>query len=139
VQVRAASRYFDVANFTPRITCPVLVGLGLIDEVCSPTSVLAAVNQITSPKEILILPKAQHGNVDGAQDAYMHRCYDVWLPALRNGLPAPVNISNSVAQQVNSPRSATTTVMKGLTNPSVLRSNVQFTAAAMTNAIPHDK
>jgi cephalosporin-C deacetylase len=91
VQVRAASRYFDVANFTPRITCPVLVGLGLIDEVCSPTSVLAAVNQITSPKEILILPKAQHGNVDGAQDAYMHRCYDVWLPALRNGLPAPVN------------------------------------------------
>ena len=139
VKVRAASRYFDVANFTPRIKCPVLVGLGLIDEVCPPTSVLAAVNQIGSPKEVLFLPKAEHGNVGGAQDAYMHRCYDVWLPALVKGLPAPINISNSVAQQVNSPLPATTTVVKGSPNPSVLRSNVQFTAMVLTNAIAHDK
>ena len=42
-KVRRAREYFDVVNFAPRIKCPVLVGIGLIDEVCPPEGILAAV------------------------------------------------------------------------------------------------
>jgi cephalosporin-C deacetylase-like acetyl esterase len=90
-KVHAASRYFDVVNFASRIRCPVLVGTGLIDEVCPAAGVLAAANQIQSPKEVVILPGAEHQEINGSHAAYNHRCYDQWLPALRQGLPAPLN------------------------------------------------
>ncbi len=89
-KVREASRYYDVANFTPHIKCPVLVSAGLIDETCPPAGILAAVNQIHAPKEIVILPKSNHQGDHNTQAAYNHRCYDVWLPALRQGKAAPV-------------------------------------------------
>jgi cephalosporin-C deacetylase-like acetyl esterase len=89
-KVREASRYYDVANFTPRIKCPVLVGMGLIDEVCPAAGVLAAVNQISSPKEVILLPKAGHQDEHNTHGAYIQRCYGVWLPELRQGKPAPV-------------------------------------------------
>jgi cephalosporin-C deacetylase len=90
-KVRQASRYYDVANFAPRIKCPVLVGLGLVDEVCPPAGILAAVNQITSPKELILLPKAGHQDEHNTHGAYVQRCYSVWLPALRQDKPPPVN------------------------------------------------
>ena len=90
-RVRQASRYYDVANFAPQIKCPVLVGIGLIDEVCPPAGVLAAVNQITSPKEVILLPQAGHQDEHNTHGAYVQRCYSVWLPTLRQGKPAPVN------------------------------------------------
>jgi cephalosporin-C deacetylase len=90
-KVRQTSRYFDVANFAPRIRCPVLVGLGLVDEVCPPAGILAAVNQISSPKEVIILPQAGHQDEHNTHGAYVQRCYSAWLPALREGKPAPVN------------------------------------------------
>jgi cephalosporin-C deacetylase-like acetyl esterase len=89
-KVREAGRYYDVANFAPSIKCPVLVGVGLIDEVCPPAGILAAMNQITSPKEVIILPQAGHQDEHNSHGAYMHRCYGVWLPELRQGKPAPV-------------------------------------------------
>jgi cephalosporin-C deacetylase-like acetyl esterase len=73
-KVREASRYYDVANFTPRIKCPVLVGMGLIDEVCPAAGVLAAVNQISSPKEVILLPKAGHQDEHNTHGAYIQRC-----------------------------------------------------------------
>jgi cephalosporin-C deacetylase-like acetyl esterase len=90
-KVREASRYFDVANFAPRIKCPVLVGMGLIDETCPAEGILAAVNQIRSPKEVVIIAGAEHGEINGSHRAYNQRCSDRWLPALRQGQPAPVN------------------------------------------------
>ncbi len=90
-KVHEASRYYDTANFTPHIQCPVLVGLGLIDETCPPAGVLAAVNQIQSPKEVVILPKSGHQDNHGTQAFYNQRRYGAWLPALRQGKPAPVN------------------------------------------------
>jgi cephalosporin-C deacetylase-like acetyl esterase len=90
-KVREASRYFDVANFAPRIKCPVLVGLGLIDETCPAAGILAAVNQIRSPKEVIIIPGAEHQEINGSHAAYNQRCNGDWLPALRQGKPAPVN------------------------------------------------
>ena len=56
-----AARYFDAMNFAPKIQCPALVGLGLVDPVCPPEGVLATVNLIKGPKKIIIMPKADHG------------------------------------------------------------------------------
>jgi cephalosporin-C deacetylase-like acetyl esterase len=91
-RVRQASRYYDVVNFASRIKCPVLVGLGLIDQVCPPEGIFAALNQIRAPKEIVVLPLAGHSNVNGTHARYDARCWGTWLPALRQGKPAPVNI-----------------------------------------------
>ncbi len=88
-KVREASRYFDVVNFAPRIKCPVLVGFGLVDEVCPPEGVMAAMNQITAPKEIVTLPLSGHQEIDGSQQVYYKRLNDAWLPALRDGKPVP--------------------------------------------------
>ena len=90
-KVREASRYFDVVNFVPRIKCPVLVSFGLVDEVCPPEGVMAAVNQITAPKEFIVLPLGEHLEIDGSHQAYYRRMNDAWLPALRAGEPAPVD------------------------------------------------
>lgn len=90
-QVHETSRYFDTVNFAARIKCPVLTGLGLIDEVCPPAGVLAAANRIDAPKEVVILPRSGHQNVSDSQQPFYDRCYGAWLPALREGKPAPVN------------------------------------------------
>ena len=89
-KVHAASRYYDVANFAPRIQCPVLVGVGLRDETCPPAGVFAALNQITAPKEIVLLPKSGHKDEHGTQAAYNERRWRAWMPALVRGQPAPV-------------------------------------------------
>jgi len=89
-KVHEASRYYDTANFARHIRCPALVGLGLRDETCAPSSVLAAVNEITAPKEVVILPKSGHQDEHGTQGPYNQRRYSVWLPALRQGKPAPL-------------------------------------------------
>jgi len=90
-KVREASRYYDVANFAPRIKCPVLVGVGLLDELCPPEGVIAAANQISSPKEIIIMPDGEHGNARNGHERFAQRCWEAWMPALRAGKPAPVN------------------------------------------------
>jgi len=90
-KVRETSRYFDVVNFARHIECPVLIGLGLRDETCPPATVLAAVNVITSPKEVVTLPTSGHQDENGTQRPFERRRYEVWLPALQQGKPAPVN------------------------------------------------
>jgi cephalosporin-C deacetylase len=89
-KVHEASRYYDVANFASRIKCPVLVGLGLIDETCPPAGVFAAANQIKEPAEIVILPNSGHQDVGGSQAPFRKRRDEDWLPALQNGKPAPL-------------------------------------------------
>lgn len=88
-KVREASRYYDVVNFAPRIKCPVLVGFGLIDEICPPEGIQAAVNTIATPKEAIPLPQGEHLEKDGSHRAYYERLNEAWLPALRDGRPAP--------------------------------------------------
>ncbi len=89
-KVREASRYFDVANFAPDIKCPVLVAAGLIDETCPPAGIFAAVNRITAPRELIIMPKSAHQDDHGTQSAYSDRANKDWLPALARGEAAPV-------------------------------------------------
>lgn len=57
----ATSRYFDAMNFATRVKCPGLIGLGLVDPVCPAEGVLATCNQLQGPKEVVIMPKADHG------------------------------------------------------------------------------
>lgn len=40
--------YFDIKNLAPRITCPVYMGVGLLDEVCPPQINFAAFNNLKS-------------------------------------------------------------------------------------------
>jgi cephalosporin-C deacetylase len=90
-KVHEASRYYDPANFARHIKCPVLVALGLHDEqLAPPSSILAVANEITSPKEVIILPNSGHQNVNGSQEPFFHRAYYDWLPALKEGRPVPV-------------------------------------------------
>jgi (4-O-methyl)-D-glucuronate---lignin esterase len=88
-KVRSASRYFDPVYFAARIQVPVYAGLGLLDDVAPPSSILAALNEIQSPKEVLMLPYSRHLEEHGSQRAYYDRCYGVWLPALRKGQLPP--------------------------------------------------
>ena len=91
--VRETSRYYDAAHFAARITCPVLIGVGLEDLVCPPGTVLAAANQLKGYRELIILADSGHQDVDGSQQPYFKRVYGGWLPALRAGLPPPVALT----------------------------------------------
>lgn len=85
-KVHETSRYYDVANFVPNIKCPVLVGVGLIDEVCPPEGIIAGLNQLKQNKEVMLLVNSPHQNVNGSQDPYNNRRDKEWLPALKLGI-----------------------------------------------------
>lgn len=52
--------YFDALNFADRIRCPVLLGLGLQDNVCPPATIFAVYNRLAGPKEYRAYPHARH-------------------------------------------------------------------------------
>jgi len=52
--------YFDIKNLARKITCPVLMGIGLQDPTCPPHTNMASYNLITSPKELVIYPTCGH-------------------------------------------------------------------------------
>ena len=79
-----------ISELCVKATPLMLIGLGLRDETCPPSSVLAAAHEIKSQKELVLLPKSGHQNENGSQEPYNQRCYGVWLTALRQGKPAPV-------------------------------------------------
>lgn len=85
IKVREASRYYDVANFIPNIQCPVLVGVGLLDETCPAEGILAGMNQLSQKKEIVLLPLSQHQDRNGSQAPYRNIRDQVWLPLLKSG------------------------------------------------------
>ena len=88
-QVRRAAGYYDVVNFASRVKCPVLIGAGLIDTTCPSPGVFAAYNQLTGPKEIVVLPFGEHGEKQGSHGPYYAR-FNAWSQALVRGQPAPV-------------------------------------------------
>lgn len=52
--------YFDGMNFATRANAPALFSVGLMDGTCPPSTVYAAYNHYTGPKEITIWPFNQH-------------------------------------------------------------------------------
>lgn len=92
-KVREAGRYYDIVNFTPRIRCPVLIGLGLLDEVCPAAGIFAAANQITSPTQILAFPAGGHQDENNSHGLWNKAVWEVWLPSLARGVVPTVNAS----------------------------------------------
>ena len=57
--------YFDTKNMAHMIACPVLMGIGLQDDVCPPATSFATYNLINSPKRYNIYPHQFHSQPQG--------------------------------------------------------------------------
>lgn len=60
--------YVDVAHLAPRIRASVLMGVGLMDKICPPSTQMAAYNRITAPKEVIVYPDFGHEELPGFMD-----------------------------------------------------------------------
>lgn len=60
--------YIDVQFLAPRIRAKVLMGTGLMDTTCPPSTQFAAYNKITSEKHICIYPDYGHEHLKGHDD-----------------------------------------------------------------------
>ena len=60
--------YIDCQHLAPRIKAQVLWGIGLMDQVCPPSTQFAAYNRITSPKDMVIYPDFGHEGLPGMSD-----------------------------------------------------------------------
>jgi len=60
--------YIDNQHLAPRIRAKVLMIVGLMDQVCPPSTQFAAYNKITSEKEMVLYPDFGHEGLPGAED-----------------------------------------------------------------------
>lgn len=58
--VRATLNYYDGINFAPLIRCPMLVYVGLEDDVCPPETGFAAYDALRCPKQMDAYPRCAH-------------------------------------------------------------------------------
>ena len=66
--------YIDIKNLAPKISCPVLMQVGLIDDVCPPHINFAAYNNLKVRKEYVVYPESGHG-LPSEAEAYKRK----WL------------------------------------------------------------
>ncbi len=93
-KVRRTARYYDIENFATRIHCPVLVGVGLIDQVCPPAAAFAALDRIKSDKEIVVMPQSEHQETHNSQRAYSKR-WGAWASQLRHDMPLQIKTAST--------------------------------------------
>lgn len=60
--------YIDIQHLAGRIKGQVLMGTGLADTICPPSTQFAAYNKITSPKEMRLYPEYGHEGLPGFMD-----------------------------------------------------------------------
>lgn len=84
-KVKETANYFDGVNFAARVTCPALIGFGLVDTTSRPDGVFAAINSLKGPVETVPMPLANHM---GKHDLYYQR-NGVWQAALLKGNAVP--------------------------------------------------
>ena len=60
--------YIDVQHLAKRIRASVLMAVGLIDEVCPPSTQFAAYNKIASKKDLSVYPDFGHEGLPGQAD-----------------------------------------------------------------------
>jgi cephalosporin-C deacetylase-like acetyl esterase len=70
-QVYYTLSYFDIKNLAPMIKAPLIMGAGLMDDVCPPHINFAAYNLVTSEKKYIVYPYAGHGLPDDFYRAKM--------------------------------------------------------------------
>ena len=63
--------YIDVQHLAKRIQGEVLMGVGLMDTICPPSTQFAAFNKITAPKHLEIYPDFGHEGLPGFGDKVM--------------------------------------------------------------------
>ena len=68
-RVFATLAYFDGVNFAARAKSPALFSVGLMDDVCPPSTVYAAFNHYTGPKQMRVWPYNAHDGGGPHQDA----------------------------------------------------------------------
>ena len=61
--------YIDVQHLAPRIRGEVLMAVGLMDQVCPPSTQFAAYNKITAAKSMSIYPDFGHENLPDHADS----------------------------------------------------------------------
>ncbi|CAM3889826.1 alpha/beta fold hydrolase [Alkalicoccus chagannorensis] len=61
--------YIDIQHMMPWVRANVLMGTGLMDTECPPSTQFAAYNRLTSPKEVLVYPDFAHENLPGHPEA----------------------------------------------------------------------
>lgn len=59
--------YFDGVNLAARASAPALFSVGLMDQVCPPSTVYAAYNHYSGPKQITVYPYNGHENGEEVQ------------------------------------------------------------------------
>jgi cephalosporin-C deacetylase len=59
-QIVATLRHVDCALLAPRIRARCIVAVGLMDPICPPSTVYAAYNAISAPKELCVFPYGTH-------------------------------------------------------------------------------
>ncbi len=60
--------YIDVQHLAPRIRAEVMMGVGLMDTICPPSTQFAAYNKIASPKNMVLYPDFGHEGLPGFSD-----------------------------------------------------------------------
>jgi cephalosporin-C deacetylase len=71
-QVFNTLSYFDIKNLAPMIKAPLIMGEGLIDDVCPPHINFAAYNQVKSEKKYIVYPESGHGLPEAFYHAKMN-------------------------------------------------------------------
>ena len=61
--------YVDIQHLAKRIRGEILMGTGLMDRICPPSSQFAAYNKISAKKRVMIYPDYGHEGLPGFQDA----------------------------------------------------------------------
>jgi len=72
-------RYVDCALLARRITADCLLSVGLMDEVCPPSTVFAAYNEIPGPKDIAVYPFGVHELPRGHAERQLRHLRDRFL------------------------------------------------------------
>ena len=78
-------RYFDAVNFADQVNCPVVLALGLKDEVVPAKTVYAIANHLQVPYELLEFPVSHS---DGPEQQQWNQFESYWMRLALEGLPA---------------------------------------------------
>lgn len=67
-QVFTKLGYIDIQHLAPRIEAETMMGIGLMDEICPPSTQFAAFNKIRAKKSLAIYPDFGHEELPGHRD-----------------------------------------------------------------------
>ncbi|WP_281891096.1 acetylxylan esterase [Paenibacillus sp. YYML68] len=60
--------YIDIQHLSPRIEAELLIGVGLMDTVCPPSTQFAAINKLRAPYKLELYPDFAHEGLPGLHD-----------------------------------------------------------------------